>query len=195
MNTTYTKNATADAERAKLRAVVSMFEKYGDQYDVDYMLVAAQAYQESGLDQTVKSPVGAIGIMQVMPATGKELAVGDISQIEPNIHAGVKYMRFMIDRVLQGRADGRPEQGPLHLRLLQRRSREGSPAAQEAEKRGLDPNVWFGNVEQIASERIGPETVTYVSNIYKYYVAYKLVVEEAERRAAAKAAVRARPSG
>jgi membrane-bound lytic murein transglycosylase MltF len=65
----------------------------------------------------------------------------------------------------------------------------------EAEKRGLDPNVWFGNVEQIASERIGRETVTYVANIYKYYVAYKLVVEESERRAAAKEAVKAAGGG
>jgi membrane-bound lytic murein transglycosylase MltF len=57
---------------------------------------------------------------------------------------------------------------------------------QEAAKRGLDPNVWFGNVEQIASERIGRETVTYVSNIYKYWVAYRLVVQQKERREAAK---------
>jgi membrane-bound lytic murein transglycosylase MltF len=60
----------------------------------------------------------------------------------------------------------------------------------EAEKRGLDPNVWFGNVEQIASERIGRETVTYVSNIYKYYVAYRLLSEERDRRDAAKAGMK-----
>jgi membrane-bound lytic murein transglycosylase MltF len=59
----------------------------------------------------------------------------------------------------------------------------------EAEKKGLDPSVWFGNVEQIASERIGRETVTYVSNIYKYYVAYRLVLEENERKSAARASV------
>ena len=52
----------------------------------------------------------------------------------------------------------------------------------EASKRKLNPNVWFGNVERIASERIGRETVTYVSNIYKYYVAYKLLQAENERR-------------
>ena len=59
----------------------------------------------------------------------------------------------------------------------------------EAAKRGLDPNVWFGNVEQIASERIGRETVTYVSNIYKYYVAYRLLAEERARRDEAKQAI------
>ena len=68
------------------------------QYDLDYLLMAAQGYQESTLDQSVRSPVGAIGVMQVMPPTGKELKVGDITQIEPNIHAGVKYMRFMMDQ-------------------------------------------------------------------------------------------------
>ena len=73
--------------------------------------MAAQGYQESTLDQNVKSPVGAVGVMQVMPPTGKELNVGDIHKLEPNIHAGVKYMRFMIDHVLQGRAHGQAEQG------------------------------------------------------------------------------------
>jgi len=62
----------------------------------------------------------------------------------------------------------------------------------ETAKRGLNPNIWFGNVERIASERIGRETVTYVSNIYKYYVAYRLVVEESKGRIAAKEAIKAR---
>ena len=97
-NIKYVKNAAAEAERRKLQAVIELFKKYGAQYDLDYLLMAAQGYQESTLDQSVKSPVGAIGVMQVMPATGKELKVGDITQIEPNIHAGVKYMRFMMDK-------------------------------------------------------------------------------------------------
>ena len=118
----YAKNATADAERKKLAAVVELFKKYGAQYDVDYLLMAAQGYQESTLDHSVRSPVGAIGVMQVMPPTGKELNVGDISEIEPNIHAGVKYMRFMMDQVLQRRADGQSEQGPHDVRGLQLRA-------------------------------------------------------------------------
>ena len=94
----YVKNAAADAERRKFQAVVELFKKYGAQYNVDYLLMAAQGYQESTLDQRVKSPVGAIGVMQVMPRTGKELNVGDINEIDANIHAGVKYMRFMVDQ-------------------------------------------------------------------------------------------------
>jgi membrane-bound lytic murein transglycosylase MltF len=189
IDTTYVKNATSEAERKKFMAVVQLFRRYSDQYDVDFLLMAAQAYQESGLDQGAKSRVGAIGIMQIMPATGKDLKVGDIRQLEPNIHGGVKYMRTMMDTYFKNEPMDRLNKGlftfasynagPARVRQLRR----------EAEKRGLDPNVWFGNVEQIASERIGRETVTYVSNIYKYYVAYRLVLEENERRAAAKASL------
>ena len=94
----YAKNAASEAERKKLPAVVDLFKKYSAQYNLDYLLMAAQGYQESTLDQSVKSPVGAIGVMQVMPPTGKELNVGDITQVDANIHAGVKYMRFMMDQ-------------------------------------------------------------------------------------------------
>ena len=79
-STRYAKNAAAESERQKLQAVVELFKKYGAQYRLDYLLMAAQGYQESTLDQSVRSPVGAIGIMQVMPPTGKELGVGDIRQ-------------------------------------------------------------------------------------------------------------------
>ena len=177
-NVKYAKNAASEAERKKFLAVVELFQKYGEQYNVDYLLMAAQGYQESPLDQNAKSPVGAIGVMQVMPATGKELKVGDITQIEPNIHAGVKYMRFMMDQYFKDEP-----MDDLNKGLLTFASYNAGPGRirqlrREAEKRGLDPNVWFGNVERVASERIGRETVTYVSNIYKYYVAYKLVMEQ-----------------
>src|SRR5262245_62091168 len=94
----FVKNATSPEEIAKFNAIVEMFRKYGDKYDVDWLLMAAQGYQESGLDQSVHSKVGAVGVMQVMPATGKDMHVGDINLADPNINAGVKYMRFMIDR-------------------------------------------------------------------------------------------------
>jgi membrane-bound lytic murein transglycosylase MltF len=183
---TYARNAAAEGERRKLQAVVELFKKYGAQYEMDYLLMAAQGYQESTLDHNVKSPVGAIGVMQVMPATGKELNVGDITKIESNIHAGVKYMRFMRDQYFANEPMDELNKtlmtfasynaGPGRLRQLRR----------ETEKKGLNPNVWFGNVERIASERIGRETVTYVSNIFKYYITYRLLTEQAERREAAK---------
>jgi membrane-bound lytic murein transglycosylase MltF len=187
-NVKYARNAAADTERRKLAAVLELFKKYGDRYDVDYLLMAAQGYQESTLDHSVRSPVGAIGVMQVMPPTGKELKVGDITELEPNIHAGVKYMRFMIDTYFKD-----DPMDNLNKALMTFASYNAGPGRvrqlrREAEKRGLDRNVWFGNVERIASERIGRETVTYVSNIYKYYVAYRLLADTERRRKEATAA-------
>ena len=152
--------------------------------------MAAQGYQESQLNQDAKSQVGAIGIMQVMPATGKELKVGDITQLDANIHAGVKYMRFMIDQYFKDEPMDKLNKGLFTFASYNAGPGRVRQLRREAEKRGLDPNVWFGNVEQIASERIGRETVTYVSNIYKYYVAYRLVAEERDRREAAKAGMK-----
>jgi membrane-bound lytic murein transglycosylase MltF len=182
-NANYVRRAADEAERKKFEHVVQLFRKYGDRYQLDYLLVAAQGYQESRLDHAARSRVGAIGVMQVMPETGKELKVGDITQLEPNIHAGVKYIRFMMDEYFKDEpiddlnkalmTFAAYNAGPGRLRQLRR----------ETANRGLDPNVWFGNVERLASERIGRETVQYVSNIYKYYVAYRLVRERAEERA------------
>ena len=187
-STKFVKNATSETERKKFLALSEYFKRYGDQYGLDYLLMVAQGYQESQLDQDVRSPVGAIGVMQVMPATGKELKVGDIRQTDANIHAGVTYFRFMMDQYFRDE----PKMDRLNKGLMTFAAYNAGPGRlrqlrREAEKRGLDPDVWFGNVEQIASERIGRETVTYVSNIYKYYIAYKLLTEEQARREAAKA--------
>jgi membrane-bound lytic murein transglycosylase MltF len=181
-NTRFVKNATSEAELRKFREMVALFRKYGDKYDIDYLLVMAQGYQESRLDHSVKSKAGAIGVMQVMPATGKELDVGDIRKLEPNVHAGVKYIRYMIDQYY-----AKEPMGPLDKGLFAFASYNAGPSRiqgfrKEAARRGLSPNVWFNNVEVVAADRIGSETVTYVSNIYKYYIAYTLVTEnEAER--------------
>jgi membrane-bound lytic murein transglycosylase MltF len=145
----------------------------------------AQGYQESRLDQGAKSRVGAVGIMQIMPATGKDLKVGDIKQLEPNIHGGVKYVRFMIDQYFADEPMDRLNKGLFTFASYNAGPARVARLRKEAAGRGLNPNVWFNNVEVVAAERIGSETVTYVSNIYKYYIAYTLVAEEeAERRRA-----------
>ena len=181
----YVKNAAAEKERRKFLKMVEIFRKYGDRYDVDWLLMAAQGYQKSRLNQSVRSHVGAIGVMQVMPSTGKELKVGDIKQLDPNIHAGVKYMRWMIDRYY-----GDEPMTQLDKALFSFASYNAGPARiarlrTETKKRGFDPNIWFGNVENLAAEKIGAETVTYVSNIYKYYIAYRLILDEMNRKRAA----------
>lgn len=186
-DTRWVKNATTESEVKKFTQLGELFRKYGGEYKVDWVLMAAQGYQESGLDQKVRSKVGAVGVMQVMPATGKELKVGDISKLEPNIHAGVKYIRFMIDEYYADEpmdeinkalfAFASYNAGPNRIRSLRKL----------AEQRGLDPNKWFNNVEQVVAEKVGQETVQYVSNIYKYYVAYTLVLEEREKKRRQKA--------
>ncbi len=181
-STGYAATATSEAERRKFRELVALFQKYSGQYDLDFLLMAAQGYQESRLDQGAKSQVGAIGVMQVMPKTGAELGVGDIKQLEPNVHAGVKYIRQLIDKYLDD-----PAIDPLNKGLMAFAAYNAGPGRlrqlrELTEQRGLNKNLWFGNVERMASERIGRETVQYVSNIFKYYVAYKLVLEQQETR-------------
>jgi membrane-bound lytic murein transglycosylase MltF len=182
-NTKFVKNAASVEEIKKFNQTVAFFKKYGDQYDVDYLLMAAQGYQESQLNQNAKSQVGAVGVMQVMPATGKDMKVGDITQLEPNINAGVKYVRFMIDQYFGNEPMDKLNKGLFAFAAYNCGPGRVASLRKEAAKQGLDPNVWFNNVELVAEKKIGRETVTYVSNIYKYYVAYKLATEtQAERQ-------------
>jgi membrane-bound lytic murein transglycosylase MltF len=179
--TRWAKNAISEAELKKFNTMVALFKKYGEEYRINWLLMAAQGYQESQLDQTRRSGAGAIGVMQLLPLTGQEMQVGDITQLEANIHAGVKYMRFMVDRYFQDEP-----MDPLNKLLFSFASYNAGPQRirdlrKEASARKLDPNVWFDNVERVAAARIGRETVQYVSNIYKYYIAYSLVQDDLER--------------
>jgi membrane-bound lytic murein transglycosylase MltF len=189
-STKYAKEATSKDEIAKFERTIEFFRKYGDRYDMDFLLMMAQGYQESQLNQEAKSPVGAIGVMQVMPPTGKDMNVGDITQIEPNIHAGVKYMRFMMDQFYENEPMDRLNKGLFTFASYNAGPGRVQQLRKQADKRGLDPNVWFNNVELIAAEKIGRETVTYVANIYKYYLAYRMVEEERAERAKAREAIK-----
>ena len=181
-NLKYVRNATSQQERAKFEQTVVLFRKYSDQYKLDALLMAAQGYQESRLDNSVKSPVGAIGIMQVMPATGKELAVGDITKPENNVHAGVKYVRFMMDQYFEKEPMDRLNKGLFTFAAYNAGPGRIRDLRLRAQKRGLNPNIWFNNVEVVASEAIGRETVQYVANIYKYYLAYTMLTEQRDKR-------------
>jgi membrane-bound lytic murein transglycosylase MltF len=184
-NAKYVKDAASESERKKFLALVQYFQNYGDKYDVDWFLMAAQGYQESQLNQSARSRMGAIGIMQVMPATGKELGVGNIAEVEANIHAGIKYMRWMIDQYYGNEPMTNLDKALFAFASYNAGAGRISQMRKEAAIRGLDPNVWFHNVEYVAAEKIGAETVTYVSNIYKYYIAYRLITEaRAEREQA-----------
>ena len=176
-NVKYVKNAASEEERKKFLALVQYFQKYGEQYDVDWLLMGAQGYQESQLNQNAKSRVGAVGVMQVMPATGKAMKVGDITETEANIHAGIKYMRWMIDHYYGNEPMTELDKALFAFASYNAGAGRISQLRKEAAKRGFDPNIWFHNVEYVVGEKIGQETVTYVSNICKYYIAYRLVVE------------------
>ena len=183
--------ATQGADMQRFRDTVEIFRRYAGQYRFDTLLLVAQGYQESRLDQQTRSRVGAVGLMQLMPQTGRALGVGDIYKADPNVHGGAKYMAQLMDDNFKNVpfdeqnhdlfAFAAYDMGPEKIQSLRRQA--------EAEK--LDPNLWFNNVERVAAARIGREPVRYVRNIYKYYVAYKLI-EEAD--AAKKAAIAAAPT-
>jgi membrane-bound lytic murein transglycosylase MltF len=181
-NARYVKDAASETERKKFISLVQHFQKYGDKYTVDWLLMAAQGYQESQLNQALRSPVGAIGVMQIMPRTGKELGVGNIAQTEANIHAGIKYMRWMIDQHYDREPMTQVDKTLFAFASYNAGAGRISKLRKEAAKRGLDPNVWFHNVEYVAAEKIGAETVTYVGNIYKYYIAYRLIADVKEKK-------------
>ena len=188
--TRWVKAARSGAELAKFKRTVEIFRKYSDKYQLDYLLMIAEGYQESALNQEARSPVGAIGVMQVMPPTGKDMNVGDITQLDPNIHAGVKYIRFMMDQFFAKEPMDQLNKGLFTFAAYNAGPGRVKQLRAAAAKRGLDPNKWFNNVELIAAEKIGRETVQYVSNIYKYYLAYQLVVEQQKEREAAKPPVK-----
>ena len=170
-------NNTADDEWKRFQSTVRLFEKYGARYNFDPLMLVAQGYQESRLRQEARSHLGAVGVMQIMPETGKELAVGDIHQIEPNIHAGAKYMNRLMTRYF---ADANfSDQDRTLFAFASYNAGPGniSRMRNEAAKQGLDQDVWFESVEIVTARRIGIETTTYVRNIYKYYVAYKLAAD------------------
>lgn len=171
--------ATDDFDRFQTTA--DIFRRYGSEYDFDWLMLAAQAYQESKLDHSVRSPAGAVGVMQLLPSTAADpnIDIHDIENLENNIHAGTKYLRFIIEHYLADEpiddfnrtlfAFAAYNAGPGNLKKIR----------EETAQMGLDPNVWFGNAEIGAAKVIGRETPGYVANIAKYYYAYRLINEAA----------------
>ena len=178
-------NNSGGAELKRFQDIVALFEKYGQQYSFDPLMLAAQGYQESQLRQDARSHVGAIGVMQLMPATGKELKVGDIRAIEPNIHAGTKYLDQLMTRYFPDAKFSDQNRSLFAFAAYNAGPGNMAKMRQAAAARGFDPDQWFNNVEIVTAERIGIETTTYVRNIYKYYVAYKLTqdAQAAQRKA------------
>jgi membrane-bound lytic murein transglycosylase MltF len=174
-------NPTSEEEIKKFNELANFFKTYSSQYGFDYLMVMAQAYQESMLNQAARNG-GAVGIMQVKPSTAAAypISIPNVMTAENNIHAGVKVLREIADKYFSD-----PKIDAQNRLLLTFAAYNAGPnriagLRREAAAQGLDPNKWFGNVELAVSEKAGQTTVQYVSNIYKYYVAYKLVVEQGQ---------------
>ena len=183
-NTKWVRDSTSSEEMKKFQANLEFFQKYSGEYNFDYLMIAAQGYQESLLDQSRKNPSGAVGIMQVIPkyAAASPINIPNVNTADTNIHAGVKMLRDIDDRYFND-----PKIDELNKTLFVFASYNAGPnriarLRKEAPDMGLDPNLWFNNVELVAAKDIGQETVTYVSNIYKYYIAYKLALQQREIR-------------
>jgi membrane-bound lytic murein transglycosylase MltF len=183
-NTRWVRDSTSPQEIAKFHALVDLFKKYAQEYDFDYLMLAAEGFQESRLNQNERSPGGAVGIMQVLPqyATAPPISVPNVLEAEGNIHAGAKMLRTMAEQYFND-----PDIDPLNRSLMLFASYNAGPnrianLRRNAKDQGLDPNVWFGNVELLAAQDVGQSVVLYVANVYKYYVAYKLALEQSALR-------------
>lgn len=159
----------------KFIEILNLIKRYSQQYDFDWIMIAAQGFQESSFNQKAISHKGAVGVMQLLPSTAKEpyINLPNIHKLEDNIHAGVKYMHFIRKRYFSNDSID-----PVNSVLLSFAAYNAGPnriqkLQTEAENRGLESDVWFNNMEVIVAENIGWETVQYVNNIYKYYLAFR----------------------
>jgi membrane-bound lytic murein transglycosylase MltF len=169
----------------ELQEIAKVFRQYGEEFNFDWLMLAAQGFQESGLQQDRRSPAGAVGIMQIKPSTASDprIGVSDVTTIDNNVLAGAKYLRFIADRYFDGDGINSLNQWLLSLAAYNAGPARVARLRREAADNGYDPNLWFDNVEIIAARRIGRETVTYVANIFKYFVGYQIAAERLNLRA------------
>jgi membrane-bound lytic murein transglycosylase MltF len=193
-NTKWIKNSTSEAEMNKFKAYVKYFQQYAAEYNFDYVLLAAQGYQESMLNQDRVSPRGAVGVMQVLPqyAAAKPINIPDVRDAQNNIHAGAKMLAQITKTYFNDPGINQLNKTLFTFAAYNAGQNRIVRLRKQAQAEGLDPNVWFGNVELMVAKDIGQETVQYVSNIYKYYVAYKMAIEQQKIREQAKQAVKAK---
>ena len=170
-----------DLHSGKLGAILEPLQRLSAQYGFDWRLIAAQAYQESHLDQEARSPSGAIGLMQLLPSTAKDMGFDDVTDAEDNLAAGIKYMAWLRDNYFSD--PGVPEAVRVDFALAAYNAGPGRVRRwrREAPENGIDADRWFGGVENLALEQVGFEPVRYVANINKYFVVLTRLLDERAR--------------
>jgi membrane-bound lytic murein transglycosylase MltF len=183
--------AIAGEDLARFEEMVRLFHIYGDKYHFPYLLLAAQGYQESGLNPGLRSKAGAVGVMQIKPSTAATdpINITGIGNTDRNIEAGAKYLRYMVSHYYANKPMDQVTKGLFALASYNAGPGRIEKLRTVASAEGYDPNRWLNNVEFVAAREIGAETSNYVGNIYKYYlVAYKMTTEQDARRRASRSA-------
>ncbi|MFZ5442168.1 MAG: transporter substrate-binding domain-containing protein [Myxococcota bacterium] len=177
------------AKTGQLSPFDPLIKRYSERYGFDWRLMTAQAWRESRFDPKAKSFVGALGLFQVMPATGKELGFTRLQDPEQGTHAGIKYMNQLVQRLEPAL--------PLdeRVRFALAGYNAGFARVQDARRLALelklDPNVWKGNVEKAMGLMARPfyarrvrtgfcrcqEPVDYVRHIENKYESFVQLVE------------------
>ena len=185
----YLRDIRDESYQADLDKFTGLFEKYGKEYDFDWLLIAAQSFQESKFDPKAHSSAGAVGLMQIKPSTaeGKPIGITGIAgDVDKNVHAGVKYLRFIADRYFADLKGDQADQTFFALAAYNAGPSRFEKLREKAKQQGYDPDKWFGNVEWIVAAQIGRQPIEYVGNIYQYYVVFYNATKHGETGAAAK---------
>ncbi len=172
---------TGGEEKGELSPYDDLLKIHSNTYGFKWHLMAAVAYQESEFDQSARNRSGAVGLFQVKPQTAREPYI-DIPEIAGeenagnNIHAGIKYLAWIKKRYFDSIEEmDEAERIRMSLAAYNAGPRTLINARHRAQKMGLDPNIWFQNVEMALLEARKTEPVKYVSDVNRYYLSYVLL--------------------
>lgn len=181
-------NALAQDHFDRFEKLESIFKKYGERYNIEHLLLAAQGYQESRLDQSARNASGATGVMQIKASTAADhnVNIRNIHEVDANIHAGTKYLDFLRRRYFSDPEIAERDQILLALAAYNMGPTRMINLRRKAAELGYDHNIWFDNVELAAAKYVGGEPVQYVANIHKYYLAYTMSEEQILQRKSAR---------
>jgi membrane-bound lytic murein transglycosylase MltF len=179
-NTKWITNPVSESSLKRLHQYQKSFIKYGNQYNIDWVMLTALGYQESKLNQKAKSNHGAVGVMQIKPSTAadKNIKITGVKESsDKNIHAATKYLAFLRSRYFSD-----PKIEPIEQLAFTLAAYNAGPARivqmrNKAKKLGKNPNKWFFNVEYVTRRYASSEPVNYVANIMKYYLTFKSTIE------------------